>query len=148
MLQGLLNNTAVVSINFDPRQPQHFTAAFADSTIMQFNLFAEDPVTTVTNSPLPWVTHFEGQPTHSVNGNGNSHAEDEGEEGEGGSLMTWKNEDWAQLAQAQPAKRKEGEAERSPWAGKNPTAAYKVGKKPLTGELAHRTVRLENLADD
>lgn len=129
-----MNNTSVVSINFHPRQPQHFTAAFADSTILQFNLFAEDPITSVSNSPFPWVSRFETHP------NANNIPGGEGSESSDESMMVWKNEDWAQLLvpQAAGGKRKEGDPERSPWAGKNPTAAYKVGKKAITGEFTQK----------
>ncbi|ORX37128.1 WD40-repeat-containing domain protein [Kockovaella imperatae] len=60
---GILNNTAVSSVHFDPRHPHHFIASFADSTILQFNMFAEDPVLPPANSttPMPWTTQFERQ---------------------------------------------------------------------------------------
>jgi hypothetical protein len=45
------------------------------------------------------------------------------------AMMIWKNEDWAQL-QLPTGKKDEG---RSPWAGKNPTAAYRVGRKAING---------------
>lgn len=152
--QGLLNNTAVTSIHFDPRQPQHFLASFADATILQFNLFAEDPIATISSSPLPWVSFFERSsaatvPLESANGgtsngtsgtNGTTGAnggaggvggtsEEDGEIFED-SMMIWKNEDWAQL---QNANKKGEELGRSPWAGKNPTAAIKVGRRNMTG---------------
>jgi hypothetical protein len=139
---------------------------------MQFNLFAEDPVTTISASPLPWIAFFDKQremqvplsptvetpsrlanpPTAngtglgivngggsgigSGNGNGNGSANGEagtvGAEGEvyEDSMMIWKNEDWAQL-QIPLGKKDEW---RSPWAGKNPTAVTRIGRKSVTGE--------------
>lgn len=110
---------------------------------MQFNLFAEDPVSTISNSPLPWVAFFERQgemaaptsPTSPIaNGDGGA-ATALGPEVFEDAMMTWKNEDWAQLAQVQQQQKrgKEAELERSPWAGKNPTAACRVGSSPIKG---------------
>jgi len=97
---------------------------------MQFNLFAEDPIATISNSPLPWITYFDNHAAVETNG------VDGDESGE--TLITWKNEDWAQLQSIQDRSGKKGnlnEAERSPWAGKNPTAASRVGTKPIRGEF-------------
>ena len=43
------------------------------------------------------------------------------------SMMLWKNDDWSQLQiPVEKGKKDDG---RSPWAGKNPTAALRVGEK-------------------
>ena len=55
-------------------------------------------------------------------------------------MTLWKNEDWEQLklVRERQANRKKGQAEEvvSPWAGKNPIAAFKVGATPVKGEWA------------
>lgn len=99
---------------------------------MQFNLFAEDPATIVSNSPFPWITKFESSSAPNTDTLATV-PEDSEAEGSSESLMVWKNEDWAQLTTVRAGKKME-ESERSPWAGKNPIAAYKVGKKPITGQ--------------
>jgi hypothetical protein len=49
------------------------------------------------------------------------------------AMLTWKNEDWAvQLTE----KEKKGE-NRNPFAGKNPCAVTKLGKKGITGKLVN-----------
>ena len=59
---GILNNGAVTSVHFDPRHPHHFIATFEDSTILQFNMFAEDPNLVLgSTAPMPWTTEFERQ---------------------------------------------------------------------------------------
>lgn len=114
--QGLLNNTAVLSINFDPRYPHHFIATFADGTILRFNLFAEDPVTAaVATTTMPWVTAFEPELA--------TGAEDK--------MLVWKNEEFGNLGDI----KKGSKEERPTWAGRNPMAAYKIGKKSFNGEL-------------
>jgi hypothetical protein len=131
---GLLNNNTVVAVQFDPRQPQHFIAAFADSTIMQFNLFGEDPVTTVTQSVLPWKSHFDSHyetkgvlpldiDKRAASGTG---VEEEVFEDR---MLVWRNEDWA--VQLTDKEKKEG---RNPWAGKNPCSVTKIGTKGISGE--------------
>lgn len=108
---------------------------------MQFNLFGEDPVTTVTQSPLPWKPFFEqnyesegvipldidkrNMGTIPTGGGGGG-----GEDVYNDAMLTWKNEDWAvQLTE----KEKKGE-NRNPFAGKNPCAVTKLGKKGITGK--------------
>ena len=129
--QGLLNNNTVVAVQFDPRQPQHFIAAFADSTIMQFNLFGEDPITTVTQSVLPWKSHFD---THyetkgilplDIDKRVGSSEEEVFED----RMLVWRNDDWA--VQLTDKEKKEG---RNPWAGKNPCSVTKIGTKGISGE--------------
>jgi len=104
---------------------------------MQFNLFGEDPVTTVTQSVLPWKTHFD---THYETkgvlpldidkrpgaGAGAGAPEDEVFEDR---MLVWKNEDWA--VQLTDKEKKEG---KNPWAGKNPCSVTKLGKKGISGE--------------
>jgi hypothetical protein len=136
--QGLLNNNQVVAVQFDPRQPQHFIAAFGDSTIMQFNLFGEDPITTVTQSILPWKSHFD---THYETkgilpldidkrlGLGLGALAGAEEEVFEDRMLVWRNEDWA--VQLTDKEKKEG---RNPWAGKNPCSVTKIGTKGISGE--------------
>jgi hypothetical protein len=101
---------------------------------MQFNLFGEDPVTTVTQTPLPWKTYFDTN--YETLGKlpldtDKRAAPGGGEEKEvyEDSMLVWKNEDWAvQLSE----KEKKGE-NRNPWAGKNPCAVTKIGKKGISG---------------
>ena len=132
-VQGLLNNNAVVAVQFDPRQPQHFIAAFTDCTIMQFNLFGEDPVTTVTQTPLPWKKYFDTNydtlgklPLDTDKRTGTGGEEKEVYED---SMLVWRNEEWAvQLSEKE--KKVEG---RNPWAGKNPCSVTKIGKKGISG---------------
>ncbi|RXK35770.1 hypothetical protein M231_06956 [Tremella mesenterica] len=113
---GLLNSSAVISVQFDPRQAQHFTAVFSDGIIMQFNLFAEDPMSMATSSSTPWTNFFASRAAQDQSpGDG---------EGFRDQMLIWKNEDFS----VQPEKGKE----RSMWAGKNPTAVWKVGKKQIT----------------
>ena len=105
---------------------------------MQFNLFGEDPVTTVTQSVLPWKTFFEdhlesdGQVLLDVDKRnaGTGHGGGEDRDVYEDSMLTWKNDEWAvQLTD------KEKKAEnRNPWTGKNPCAVTKIGKGNLTGE--------------
>jgi hypothetical protein len=121
-----------VSVRFDPRYPHHFIAAFQDSTVLQFNLFAEDPVAAIiSTSPMPWTTAFEKE----------TGQEDEAgvnDERKGEKLLVWKNEDFGNLGDI----RKGGKEERPTWAGRNPMAAYKVGKvKNLTGESCFEILR-------
>ncbi|ORY22031.1 WD40-repeat-containing domain protein [Naematelia encephala] len=120
---GLLNNTAVTSITFDPRRPQHFIACFADDIMLQFNLFAEDPVATAVMAERPWTTVFDRQAPVKLVLDG--HDEETYED----SMVLWKNEDWAQLSVEGQKGKKE---ERSPWAGKNPVAACRIGTKGIT----------------
>ena len=165
--QGLLNNNAVTDISFDPRKPHHFLASFADSIILQFDLFAEDPATTVMASNMPWQRFFDSAedeanlepmsplaetpskmladlvpdsaPTHvngekSVNGNGPSTSDTQAPDGTENEdyedrMLIWKNEDYGQVP---VEKTKKTEQNISPWAGKNPIAAIKVGLKPLS----------------
>ena len=132
--KGLLNNSAVTSVHFDPRHPAHFIAAFADSTILQFNLFAEDPVmTTISMSPMPWTTYFERhEATDTASGNSGKPGE-EGGDGEeiNEQMLKWKNDEFGSLGEI--SRRGKGE-ERSPWAGRNPLAACKIGRRGQTGE--------------
>ena len=59
---GILNNSAVTSVHFDPRHPHHFIATFENSTILQFNMFAEDPILVQSSTaPMPWSAQFERQ---------------------------------------------------------------------------------------
>lgn len=103
---------------------------------MQFNLFGDDPVTTVTQSVLPWKTHFETHvdeakvPLHvDVDKRSGANAEESPENVFEDSMITWKNDEWAvQLTD------KERKAEnRNPFAGKNPCAVTKIGKRNITG---------------
>lgn len=124
-LQGVLNNTAVISVNFDPRYPHHFIAAFSDSTVLMFNLFAEDPVATAINTtPMPWTAAFDraSGPSPSTGSDGE---EEKAEE----KMLVWKNEEFGNLGDI----KKGGKEERPTWAGRNPMAAYKITTKKLTG---------------
>lgn len=125
MKQGLLNNNAVTSIHFHPRQPQHFIASFSDGIVLQFNIFAEDPIAAAIPGDKPWMANLNAEmppsPTVAVD-----------EDGYEEKMLLWKNEDWAQLSvEVQKGKKDE----RSPWAGKNPTAAVRIGNKSVTGEF-------------
>jgi hypothetical protein len=141
-----------VAVQFDPRQPQHFIAAFADATIMQFNLFGEDPVTTVTQSVLPWKTFFdtnyesEGQVLLDVDkrntGSGSGTGSDEKDVYED-SMLTWKNDEWA----VQLTDKEKKMENRNPWTGKNPCAVSKIGKRNITGESSRRAEALNVVAD-
>ena len=142
--QGLLNSNAITSIHFDNRQPAYFIATFADATLMQFNLFAEDPIaTSIAVVSMPWTVFFDRQrelqtplpPTvdRTVN-------EEEGEIYED-SLMLWKNEDWGSGTEGQKGKKND---ERSPWAEKNPIMACRVGQKSLTGKYAVQQGEMRN----
>lgn len=122
----MLNNTNVISVNFDPRYPHHFIAAFADSTVLMFNLFAEDPVATAINmAPMPWTAAFEraSETSSSKESEGEAVAPEE-------KMLVWKNEEFGNLGDI----KKGGKEERPTWAGRNPMAAYKISTKKLTGE--------------
>ena len=102
---------------------------------MQFNLFGEDPITTVTQSILPWKSHFDtNYETKGIlpldidkrPGAGGAAGEDEVFEDR---MLVWKNEDWA--VQLTDKEKKEG---KNPWAGKNPCSVTKLGKKGISGE--------------
>lgn len=102
---------------------------------MQFNLFAEDPVAaSISTSPMPWTTFFDRQRELQtpVTPNLNLDRAADGEDGQiyEDSLMLWKNEDWGTVPETQKGKKEE----RSPWAGKNPIVACRIGQKGLTGE--------------
>ncbi|WRT68081.1 uncharacterized protein IL334_005056 [Kwoniella shivajii] len=131
---GLLNNTAVLGVHFDPRQPHHFIAHFADSTILRFHLFADDPVATVMGYVLPWNNYFDSARRDSATSNTNTNTntnsnqptpkpDEQGEWEEG--LIKWKNEDWSQLGLGK-------QKDISMWAGKNPIAAWKIEKTKVT----------------
>lgn len=123
--QGLLNNTAVQAIHFDPRYPHHFVAAFADSTILLFNLFAEDPVPMAINQvPMPWTTVFERS------GGSSPSQDDQAPEQKEEKLLVWKNEEFGNLGDI----RKGAKEERPTWAGRNPMGAYKLSTKNINGE--------------
>lgn len=51
--------SAVASIHFDPRGGDRFMVLFADNTIAQYHLFAEDPteaaLAVITSMPRPWA---------------------------------------------------------------------------------------------
>lgn len=103
---------------------------------MQFNLFGEDPITTVTQSVLPWKSHFDtNYETKGVlpldidkdkrTGSGINGEEEIFED----RMLVWKNEDWA--VQLSDKEKKEG---KNPWAGKNPCSVTKIGTKGISGE--------------
>lgn len=103
---------------------------------MQFNLFGEDPVTTVTQSPLPWKPYFDahyesdGTVPLDIDKRATAGIGSEDKDVYNDAMLTWRNEDWAvQLTE----KEKKGE-NRNPFAGKNPCAVTKLGKKGITGE--------------
>lgn len=140
LLQGLLNNTAVISVKFDPRHPHYFISTFADGTVLKFNLFAEDPVaTTIDLKNMPWNTYFDRQmgisepgtpgpgdlasKSHKKMQNGLKDDVDEN------SMLIWKNEEFGNLAEL-TKKLNKGE-ERKPWAGRNPMGAMKLGKSAI-----------------
>lgn len=154
-MQGILNDQPVIAVQFDPRQPQHFIAAFADSTVVQFNLFGEDPLPIVQSTAYPWTTYFEENDDvveldvdkraaygASSSGGGaaggtsaagaHSHQGEIKEEVHEEVMITWRNEDWA----VQLTEKEKKMENRNPWAGKNPCAVTKVGKKPITGRLS------------
>ncbi len=93
-----------------------------------FNLFAEDPVAAVISAnPMPWTTYFEKE----------AGPEDEKvtlEEGQGEKMLVWRNEEFGNLGDI----KKNAKEERPTWAGRNPMAAYKIGKtgKNITSELS------------
>ncbi|WWC96487.1 hypothetical protein V866_003355 [Kwoniella sp. B9012] len=136
---GLLNNTAVVGVHFDPRQPHHFIAHFADSTILRFHLFADDPPTSIMAFVLPWTKYFDSvAPTSSEKEKKRKNSgslpdatpigavDDEWEEG----LIKWKNEEWNLLNNPNVNTKKDKDV--NPWAGKNPIAAYKIEKVKIS----------------
>ena len=161
--QGILNSTAVTSVHFDPRHPHHFIAAFTDATILQFNMFAEDPVFINSSTvPMPWTTQFERQeeamepvspvmdkaevlidPTmpsdaekEAPNGdkaNGKNGYDDE----QNDVLLGWKNEEFGSLGELSKKPKNE---ERGTWVGKNPIAAFKMLRKGMTCESRHRDI--------
>lgn len=105
---------------------------------MQFNLFAEDPIVAVSISPMPWTSFFDRQRDVQVpvtpsldrtmdDGDGEIYED---------SLMLWKNEEWGAVPEVQKGKKEE----RSPWAGKNPIMALRVGQKSLTGKRIWRVL--------
>lgn len=61
--QGKIIKSAVASIHFDPRGGDRFMVLFADNTIAQYHLFAEDPteaaLAVITSMPRPWATIWE-----------------------------------------------------------------------------------------
>ena len=101
---------------------------------MQFNLFAEDPIaTSIAMVPMPWIGFFDRQrelQTPLLPNVDRTVDEEDGEVYED-SLMLWKNEDWGTGSEVQKAKKND---EKSPWAGKNPVMACRVGQKSLTGQ--------------
>ncbi|BEI92532.1 uncharacterized protein CcaverHIS019_0501600 [Cutaneotrichosporon cavernicola] len=60
---GKVIKSPVASVHFDPRGGDRFTVLFADNTIAQYHLFAEDPseaaLGVITLSPRPWTTMWE-----------------------------------------------------------------------------------------
>ncbi|WWC71064.1 uncharacterized protein I206_105017 [Kwoniella pini CBS 10737] len=127
---GLLNNTTVLGVHFDPRQPHHLIAHFADSTILRFHLFADDPPTSIMAFVLPWNNYFDSMRRGSNTSTSSIEAKAEpGEEDWEEGLIKWKNEDW-NLLNTLPAKSKKEDL--GSWAGKNPIAAYKIDKVKIS----------------
>lgn len=85
--------------------------SFADNTIVQYHLFAEDPteaaMTVFGALPRPWTSHFEMERKLKDHG---SH-----------SLLEWANNEWAV-----PATERDKKGEKYPWAGKNPLAVARL----------------------
>ncbi|WVW85032.1 hypothetical protein I302_107068 [Kwoniella bestiolae CBS 10118] len=128
---GLLNNTAVLGVHFDPRQPHHFIAHFADSTILRFHLFADDPPTAIMAFVLPWTKYFDSVIPERRNSEPQSEpqASTPAEEWEEG-LIKWKNEEWELLKN--PVAQNKKEKDQNMWAGKNPIAAWKIEKVKIS----------------
>ncbi|WWD18757.1 hypothetical protein CI109_103212 [Kwoniella shandongensis] len=137
---GVLNNTAVLGVHFDPRQPHHFIAHFADSTILRFNLFAEDPANLSTAQVKPWETYLKDEQARlsastsrvainsSTAGSTKNGSSEAGDSEISDELIRWKNEDWALLS---PENARSKDKVTSIWAGKNPIAAVKIGKSKV-----------------
>ncbi|WVR06605.1 hypothetical protein IAU60_003637 [Kwoniella sp. DSM 27419] len=127
---GLLNNSAVIEVHFDPRQPHHFVAMFADSSVLRFHLFAEDPVASVMSTPMPWNVHFDNEKSRrgsADSGLGTKPYQADGDE-EGEELIKWKNEEWNLTLTEKDRKDKD----KYVWAGKNPIAAWKLPTSEIT----------------
>ncbi|WWC88350.1 uncharacterized protein L201_003260 [Kwoniella dendrophila CBS 6074] len=133
---GLLNNTAVLGVHFDPKQPHHLMAHFADSTILKFHLFADDPPTSIMAFVLPWQRYFDSlkesiEPENN-NNNANNTNTIQSEENEEEGLIKWKNEDWNLLGTSALNSKKKEDKDFGQWAGKNPIAAYKIEKVKIS----------------
>ncbi|WVQ84387.1 hypothetical protein IAT38_006539 [Cryptococcus sp. DSM 104549] len=58
---GFMNDTPVIAIHPDPRQPTHFLAHFKDNTILRFNICLEDPLNLTKETPIPWNRYFDAE---------------------------------------------------------------------------------------
>ena len=111
-------------MQFSQRHPHHFIAAFADGTLFQINLFAEDPVMTEkTNGPWPWLSILETQETTKKPKRAKA-----GEEQVGDELKIWKNEEFGVLGDP-----KKG-VERPAWSSKNPMEAFRIGQGSVSSQ--------------
>ncbi|KAL1405835.1 hypothetical protein Q8F55_007513 [Vanrija albida] len=131
---GKLIKSAVTGVHFDPRGGDRFVASFADNSVAQFCLFAEEPTdaawAVVSALPRPWTNFFDaeiaaaararspgsGSQAPSSAPNGDSHHD---REQFLDKLLIWKNADWNLPADKKVADK--------PWAGKNPMAVYRLG---------------------
>ncbi|ODN81911.1 hypothetical protein L202_02255 [Cryptococcus amylolentus CBS 6039] len=148
---GILNNNRVDGIYPDPRQPTHFLAVFADSTILRFNTSLEDPINASTSvlPTKPWSLFFEREWARrargqSAEGSSTKLGGSVGDSGLDGSvaglsasvgakeeaddeLLKWKNEDWTVGVEREKGKDKGPVS----FAGKNPVAAIRVGRDKI-----------------
>lgn len=117
--------SAVTGVYFDPRGGDRFIVSFADNTIVQYHLFAEDPteaaMVVIGSLPRPWTSHFDAEldkfreaSAQSPSPKDRSPMVDK--------LIEWQNNEWAV-----PASERDKKGEKYPWAGKNPLAVARLG---------------------
>nr|ODN80233.1 hypothetical protein L203_05821 [Cryptococcus depauperatus CBS 7841] len=128
---GILNSSSVISVHPDPRQPTHFLALFADSTILRFNLTLEEPLNVTQSAVKPWTDYFERtwaeRLSESLDGSAtNTKTENTAVQSE---LLKWKSDDWAAPISEKTEKAKD--KNQLSFVGRNPVAAMKIGKNKI-----------------
>lgn len=142
--------SAVTGVYFDPRGGDRFIVSFADNTIVQYHLFAEDPteaaMAVIGGLPRPWTSHFDAEmekiipeekaklavaaskddqpsPTSPTKAERSTSLD---------RLIEWVNDEWSV-----PASERDKKGEKYPWAGKNPLAVARLGCDAVITAMAY-----------
>jgi hypothetical protein len=143
--------SAVSGVYFDPRGGDRFIVSFADNTIVQYHLFAEDPteaaMAVIGGLPRPWTSHFDAELDKVAEAEVQNKAAAMKAQQETSSsptstkadrsahldrLIEWVNDEWAV-----PASERDKKGEKYPWAGKNPLAVARLGCDTVTTAMAY-----------
>lgn len=145
--------SAVTGVYFDPRGGDRFIVSFADNTIVQYHLFAEDPteaaMAIISGLPRPWTTHFDAEMEKILaeeNAKQAAASKDDQTSPTSSSskaaaaernmsldrLIEWVNDEWSV-----PASERDKKGEKYPWAGKNPLAVARLGCDAVITAMAY-----------